>query len=166
MDTSSLASATIEAIHTFACEPVHPAWVDGSTTPIATSMAVLELSNGSLLRIAPCEVELEAGQYPSLGLEVTECDAAALQWQAPSGKTHFMQPLPAAMALLPFTVQSVAESDPLGEGPISEVSLSGVGGSHIVFRHIMPPMTLGIAVVLSGQAPNNSFKPTPLRGAA
>lgn len=166
MDTSSLAGTTIEAIHTFACEPVHPAWIDENTTPIATAMAVLELSTGRLLRIAPCEVALDPGQYPALGLEVTECDATALQWQAPSGKSYTMQPLGAEAASLPFTVQSVAESDPLGEGTVSEVSFSGIGGSRLVFRHIMPPMTLGIAVVLPGQAPNNSFKPTPLRGAA
>ena len=134
--------------------------------PIATTMAVLQLSDGRLVRVAPCEVELDPGKYPSLGLEVTDCDATALQWQAPSGKTYIMQPLPAAAALVPFVVQSIAESDPLREGTVSEIAFSGGGGSHLVFRHIMPPMTLGIALAHPGQAPNNSFKPNPLRGSA
>ena len=166
VDTSSLTNETIEAIYTFACEPVHPAWVDKFTTPIATSIAVLQLSCGRLVRLATCEVELDPDKYPSLGLRADQCDSGALSWLAPSGKTYFMQSLAAAASLLPFTVLSVEESDPLGEGVVSEIALVSVGGSRLVFRHIMPPMTLGIDLLFPGQAPNNSFKPTPLRGAA
>ncbi|WP_165967445.1 hypothetical protein [Luteimonas aestuarii] len=75
-----------------------------------------------------------------------------------------MRPLVEAADLLPFTVSQFKESDPLGEGAISEVVLLSPDGSQLLFRHLMPPMTLGIEV--TGQAPNNSFKPTPLRGAA
>lgn len=166
VDTSSLADTTIEAIHTFACDPVHPAWVNELTTPIATAIAVLQLSDGRLVRIAPCEVGLDSGKYPSLGLEVMECDATALQWQASSGTTYAMQPLPAAAAFVPFSVQSVTKSDPLREGAVSEIVFRGHNGSRVVFRHIMPPMTLGIALVRPGQAPNSSFKPNPIRGSA
>ena len=166
MDTSSLTGTTIEAIHTFACEPVHPAWVDEHTTPFAASLAVLQLSDGRLLLVAPSEVELNPGKYPSLGLEVSECDAGAFQWQSPSGETYFMRPLSAAAALLPFSVQSAEESDPLGEGALSEIALTSSSGSRLAFRHIMPPMTLGIDLAQPGQAPNNSFKPKPLRGPA
>ena len=166
MDTSSLAGSTIQAIDTFACEPVHPAWANAHTTPIATSMAVLQLSDGRLLLVAPQEVEFEPGKYPSLGLGVSECGAGARQWHAPSGNTYIMAPLAPVASLLPFTVASVTESDPLGEGPISELSLVSATGARIVFRHIMPPMTLGIDFGHSGQAPNNSFKPKPLRGSA
>jgi hypothetical protein len=166
MDTSSLASATIEAVHTFACEPVHPSWEDENTTPIATAMAALELSSGHMLLVAPCEVALDSGRYPSLGLEVTDCDATSLQWEAPSGKTYVMQPLTAATMVLPFVVQSVAHSDPLKEGAVSEILLCSRDGASLIFRHIMPPMTLGISVASPDQAPNKSSKPTLLRGAA
>jgi hypothetical protein len=166
VETTSLTGKIIEAIDTFACEPVHPAWAGELTTPIATSMAVLQLAGGRLLLVAPCEVELDPGNYPSLGLTISECDASARQWQAPDGKTYFMEPLAAAAVVLPFSVQSVAESDPLREGTLSEVALVSPDGSRLVFRHIMPPMTLGIDVAQPSQAPNNSSKPTPLRGAA
>jgi hypothetical protein len=155
VDISSLTNTTIEAIHTFACDPVHPAWVNELTTPIATAMAVMQLSDGRLVRIAPCEVELDPGKYPSLGLDVMECDAPSLLWQASSGRTYVMQRLPAAAAFVPFSVQSVAESDPLGEGAVSEIVLGSRSGSRIVFRHIMPPMTLGIALARPGQVPNS-----------
>ena len=166
MDTSSLTGSTIQGIDTFACEPVHSAWVDANTTPIATSMAVIELSDGRLFLVAPREVELEPGAYPALGLGISECGPEARQWHAPSGKTHVMAALSFVESLLPLTVESVQESDPLGEGPVSQLSFVRADGARIVFRHIMPPMTLGIDFRHPGQAPNNSFKPTPLRGAA
>ena len=164
MDTSSLVNTVVQQVLTPMCEPVHPAWIDGNTTPIATSMAVLELSDGSLVMLAPCEVHLDPDKYPSLGLSVEKCDTGALQWVR-DGKTYSMNPLADAAGLMPFPVAQVVESDPLGEGALSEVMLVGPLGQ-LLFRHIMPPMSLGIEVTESGQAPNNSFKPTPLRGAA
>ncbi len=166
MDTSSVVGSTIQAIDTFACEPVHPAWVDAHTTPIATSMAVLQLADGRLLLVAPQEVEFDPGEYPSLGIGISECGAGARQWHAPSGKTYVMSTLAPVATLLPFTVQSVTESDSLGEGSTSELSFVSSTGARITFRHIMPPMTLGIDFEHPGQAPNNSFKPNPLRGSA
>lgn len=165
VDISSLTDTTIEAIHTFACSPVRPAWVNALTTPMATAIAVMQFSDGRAARGAPCEAELDSGKHPSLDLEAMECDATALQWQAPSGKTYVMQRIPAAAAFVPFSIQSLTESDPLGEDAVSEIVFRGRSGSGAVFRHIMPPMTLGIALAHPGQAPDSSFKPTPLRAA-
>jgi len=162
VETQSLIDKVVLEILTPVCEPVHAAWVNEHTTPIATSTAVLRLASGELIQLAPCEVEVEPGKYPSLGLSVEPCDSSVLQWVR-DGKTYSMHPLAEAAGLLPFTVSQFQESDPLGEGAVSEIVLLGSDGS-LLFRHLMPPMTLGIEII--GQAPNNSFKPTPLRGAA
>ena len=77
-----------------------------------------------------------------------------------------MSVLPEASEALSFNVSACAESDPLEEGAVSELVLSNASGHTILFRHIFPPMTLGLAFAVNGEAPNNSFKPTPLRGAA
>jgi len=145
VDIFSLNDQTIEAIYTYASAPVHPAWINEQTTPVATSAAVLKLTGGQLVSIDPCEVQIEEGKYPSLGLEFSKCDASALRFQTASGEVIAMQPLELASAFLPFHVNSVAQSDPLQEGAVSEYLLIGPGGARIVFRHIMPPMTLGIA---------------------
>jgi len=166
VDSSLLLGVTFEAVHTPACEPVHPAWVGELTTPITTSMAVLQLAGGRYVLLAPCEVEIDPGKYPSLGLKLSESSESALRWHGPDGKAYSMRPLPAASELSPFTVSALAESDPLEEGAISELILSNASGHVILFRHIFPPMTLGLAFAVNGQAPNNSSKPTPLRGAA
>ena len=164
MDTSSLVNTVVRQVLTPLCEPVHPAWIDGNTTPFATSAAVLELSDGGLVMLAPCEVYLDADKYPSLGLSLERCDPGALRWVR-NGKTYSMSPFAAAAGLLPFPVAQVVESDPLEEGALSEVLLIGPLGQ-LLFRHIMPPMSLGIEMRHSGQAPNKSFKPMPLRGTA
>ena len=164
MDTSSLVNAVVRQVLTPMCEPVHPAWIDGNTTPLATSAAVLELSDGSLVTLTPCEVYLDPDKYPSLGLSLEKCDPGALQWVR-NGRTYSMSPFAGAAGLLPFHVAQVVESDPLGEGATSEVLLIGPLGQ-LLFRHIMPPMSLGIEVAQLGQAPNKSFKPMPLRGTA
>jgi hypothetical protein len=162
VDTTSLSQKSIHEILTPLCELVHPAWVGEHTTAIATSMAVLRLADGDLPLLAPCEVE-QPEAYPSLGLSLKRCDSEALQWVR-NGKTHSMKPLAEAAELLPFPVAHTEESDPLGEGPVSEIVLVGPDGSRLVFRHIMPPMTLGIELLQPGQATNNSFKRMPLRG--
>jgi hypothetical protein len=145
VDTVSLLGITIELIHTPVCEPVHPAWISALTTPIATSTAVLQLTDGRYLRIAPCEVELDPGKYPSLGLEISPCDESALRWRGAGGQIYSMSPLGAASTVLPLIVASCTPSDPLGEGTTSEVVLSGTRGNSLMFRHIFPPMTLGLA---------------------
>jgi len=146
VDTTSLVKTEIHEILTPLCEPVHSAWIDKHTTPIATSMAVLRLADGELVMLAPCEIELEPDQYPSLGLSVESCDSNSLQWVR-NGTTYSMRPLTHAAGLLPFSVSKAEESDPLGEGTVSEIVLVGLDGSRLLFRHIMPPMTLGIEVI-------------------
>ena len=162
MDSTLLINTSILEILTPLCSPVHPAWVDEHTTAIATSMAVLRSANGELFLVAPCEVE-QPDAYPSLGLSLESCDSDVLQWVR-DGQAYSMRPLPDATELLPFLVTHTEESDALGEGPVSEVVLVGPDGSRLLFRHIMPPMTLGIEVLRPGQSPNNSFKGMPLRG--
>ena len=146
MDAASLTNRTITGIFTPLCSPVHPAWINEHTTPIATSTAVLQLDSGDLLMVNPCEVEVSGEKYPALGLSVEECDSSALQWVR-DGKTYKMSSLEATTLLLPFLVSRVDESDPLDEGPVSEISLVREDGSQVLFRHIMPPMTLGIDVI-------------------
>jgi hypothetical protein len=123
-------------------------------------MAVLELSGGRYFLLAPCEAELNTGKYPSLGLELAECTESALHWHVAHGKSYAMSRLAAASGILPFTVNTLSESDPLEEGALSEIVLSSANGDNILFRHIFPPMTLGLAFAHRRQAPNNSFKPT------
>jgi hypothetical protein len=112
VDTSLLFGVTIEAIQTPACEPVHPGWVGQLTTPIATSMAVLQVADGRYFLVAPCEVELDPGKYPSLGLEITECTESRLHWHGADSQNYSMSPLAAAQEVLPFVVASCSESDP------------------------------------------------------
>src|SRR5690606_21792819 len=125
---------TITGIFTPLCSPVHPAWVDKHTTPIATATSVLHLECGDLLMIAPCEVEIPGEKYPALVLSIEACDSSVLQWVR-DGKTYEMSPLEAAIPLLPFLVSRVNESDPLDEGPVSEISLVRADGSRLLFRH-------------------------------
>ena len=158
MDASLLANKTITAIYTFACVPVHAAWVNELTTPIATSIAILELSGGELIRVAPCEVEVDSGKYPSLGLSLELCDAMALRREMRGAEPLLAQPLAIASDLLPFTTARVEESDPLGEGAVSEMRLLGWGQESLLFRHIMPPMTLGMELAGAGQAPNRRME--------
>lgn len=142
---ASLLGITIELILTPACEPVHPAWISALTTPIATSTAVLQLTDGRYFLIAPCEVELDPEKYPSLGLKISPCDESALHWRGADGQIYAMTPLATASTVLPLIVASCKPSDPLGGGAISEMVLGGTHGNSVLFRHIFPPMTLGLA---------------------
>jgi hypothetical protein len=86
-------------------------------------------------------VDVDPGSYPSLGLEAEMCDRGVLEYEA-YGKTHHAQPLDTAINL-PLTVVRTNESDPLKGGAVSQLEIVGADQS-IIFRHIMPPMTLGI----------------------
>lgn len=59
MDTPSLVNTVVRQVLTPMCEPAHPAWTDGNTTPVATSAAVLKLFGGGVVMRAPCEVDLD-----------------------------------------------------------------------------------------------------------
>ena len=144
MKISLLVGKVIGSVRTFGCEPVHPAWVDERTAPIATSVAFIELQDGTVLKVCPCEVPKE-GRYPALGLVLEECTRDSMRAPLLSGSWQDAEPLNAIETVLPLIVASIAESDPLGEGAVSELRFLA-GRRELIFRHIMPPMTLGIEV--------------------
>ena len=150
MKTSTLIGKIIQAVWSYPCDPVHLAWVNELTMPIATSEAFLELSSGELIRVSPCEVKMDEKQYPSLGLELESCTFESTRVVLSSGKVFNVEPLSAAAGMLPFTVADVQESDPLGEGAISQLCFTGDYSQSLTFRHTMPPMTLGICAFIPG----------------
>jgi len=158
MEASSLTGKILKAIWLFPSSPVHPAWVNELTTPIVAHDAFLELSDDVFLQVDACEVALDQEKYPSLGLGLQKSSRAALRILQPSGNVTEAQQLQEALAVLPALISSVEQSDPLEEGAISQyvIVLGQIG--RIIFRHIMPPTTLGIDVQLTGWVPNPSFK--------
>jgi len=128
---------------------VHPAWIDTNTLPIVAFDAFLEFADGDLVRISPCEVDLSPERYPALGLAVQPCNRDSLKFLPGQGQTVEAVELEETMPFMPFVITGIDESDPLGEDTINQYSLSGGSDRVITFRHIMPPMTLGIAVGLS-----------------
>ena len=166
MEISLLLEKTVRAIWLFRSEGVHPAWVDDLTLPIVGFDAFLELDNGDLIQISPCEMNLGPDRYPGLGLALQPCTSDALHFVSPGGHTVEAVPLAEAAPFLPFSIVGIEESDPLGEDTVSQYSLATSNGRLVTFRHIFPPMTLGMRVEAIGGTPNNSFKPKPLRGSA
>ncbi|MGN6235431.1 hypothetical protein [Dyella sp.] len=150
----------MKAVWLFPSGPVHPAWVNELTTHIVAYNAVLELADDVLLQVDACEVVLDEEKYPSLGLELRESSPPALRIHQPNGNVTEAQQLQEASPLLPALITSVEESDPLEEGAISEYSIVLGQAGRIVFRHIMPPTTLGIDVQPTGCSPNPSSKRT------
>ena len=166
MDTSSFIGKTLERVFAFPSGPVHPAWVNELTTPIVTWAAYLDLGSVDVVHVDACEIVVDAEKYPSLGLSFAPVSRNVLRRTYQDGGVAVAEELREAAELLPARICAVVESDPLGGGCVSECILQLEGGGHILFRHIFPPETLGIAVEKHGRAPNNSSKPTPLRGAA
>ena len=160
MEVSSLTGKSLKAIWLFPSGPVHPAWVNELTTPVVAHDAFMELSDGTLLQVDACEVTLDQEKYPSLGLELRESSRAALRILQSGGNVTEAQRLQEALDVLPALISSVEQSDPLEEGAISQyvIVLGEVG--RIIFRHIMPPITLGIDVQLTGWAPHQSSRRT------
>ena len=145
VDTSSLIGKTIADVLAYPRLEIHPAWVDEATTPVATTDAFLVLEGGTLAKVSPCEVSLDSHRYPSLGLEVRACSHESLALTTTGGRVVMPTRVEELCTLLPLRVETVVESDPLGEGAVSEVTILGSVGRAIILRHIMPPMTLGIA---------------------
>jgi hypothetical protein len=160
VELSSLVGRTIQEVRAFVCPPVDPAWVDELTTSIVTSAAFLQLVDGILVRVEPCEVESRPGGYPDLGLSLEICEASALRMSTDAGKPRLALPVDAAAPLLPFTIVRADESDPLKERGAIEFRLIGARGEQLVLRHILPPITLGIAVRAASHAPNTSLERT------
>ena len=166
MEASLLFGKAVRNIWIFRSDGVHPAWVGELTLPIVGFDAFLELADGDLIQISPCEVDLGPDRYPGLGLALQSCASEALHFVAPSGHTVEAVPLAEATPFLPFSIVEIEESDPLGEDTVSQYSLATDNGWKVTFRHMFPPMTLGMHVEIMGGTPNNSFKPNPLRGSA
>ena len=166
MKTSLLLDKAVRTIWIFRSEGVHPAWVDDLTLPIVGFDAFLEFADGDLIQISPCEVDLGPDRYPGLGLALQPCTSKALQFISPGGHTVEAVPLVEAVPFTPFSIVGIEESDPLGEDTVNQYSLATNNGRRVIFRHMFPPMTLGMHVEVIGGTPNNSFKPKPLRGSA
>ncbi|MBN8896229.1 MAG: hypothetical protein J0I71_15600 [Rhodanobacter sp.] len=160
MEATSLTGRTLKAVWLFPSGPVHPAWVNELTTPIVTYDAFLELADDVFLQLNACEVVLDEEKYPSLGLELRESSPAGLRVLQPDGHVIEAQQVQECGALLPALITSVEQSDPLEEGAISQYVIVLGQAGRIIFRHIMPPTTLGIDVHLTGRSPNPSSKRT------
>ena len=160
MEVSSLTGKTLKAIWFLPSGPVHPAWVNELTTPIVAHDAFLELTDDVLLQVDACEVELDQEKYPSLGLQLRATSPAALRILQPGDHIIEAQRLQEAGALLPAVITSVEQDDPLSEGATSQYTIVLGRTGCIIFRHIMPPTTLGIDVQPAGCAPSPSSKRT------
>jgi hypothetical protein len=145
MEVDSLLGKTLESVWVFPSAPIHPAWVGELTTPINSWDSFLQFSDGEIVQLSPCEVDLSEDKYPSLGLTLNACTREAMKATYPDGQTIDAVALEEARAVLPANISSVEETDPLGEGVTTQYSLAGVGW-RIIFRHIMPPMSLGIRI--------------------
>lgn len=145
MDSNSLIGKTLGRVWLFPEAPVHPAWVDEFTTPINTWKAFLEFSDGELASLSTCEVNVSADRYPSLGLAIEASTTDALKVTYSEGQVCRAVPLEEAADFLPSSITCVEASDPIGEDTTTQYAICG-SGWRIVFRHIFPPMTLGILV--------------------
>ena len=158
METSYLVGRTIKAVLTYPLREVHPAWKSDLTPAICTYMAFLELVGGELVGISPCEVSLEGDRYPVLGLSLGRCTKEEMRLPQSDGRVVDVTTLNEAESVLPLVVSAVFESDPLGEGTASQLRIESVASGAIVFRHVMPPITLGIIVENEVYASNNSLQ--------
>lgn len=140
-----LTGRTIHRVLVFRADDVDAAWVNELTLPIVAFSAFLELSDGEFVRISPCEVELPE-RYPALGLELKTCTPAALRYLRTDGQAVDAIPLEEAISGSPSTITGIEASDPLGHDAVSQYSIVTDTGLRLVFRHMMPPMTLGVRV--------------------
>ena len=145
VDSNSLIGKSLERVWVFPAAPVHPAWVDEFTTPINTWEAFLEFSDGELASLSPCEVNLSDDRYPSLGLAFEVATPASMKMTYSGGQVVGAVQLEEAIGFLPAPITAVEASDPLGQDTTTQYAIGG-SGWRIIFRHIFPPMTLGIRV--------------------
>lgn len=158
METSYLVGKTIKAVLTYPLREIHPAWKSELTPAICTHMAFLELADGEFIGISPCEVALEGERYPVLGLSLARCERGAMLLPQPDGRAVDVAALDEAESVLPLEVSKVLESDPLGEGAVSQLRIEGVASGALILRHVMPPITLGVIVENGVYASNNSLQ--------
>jgi hypothetical protein len=139
MNSEDLIGRTVTAVLTFQRGDVHPAWRDALTPNICARRAFLEFGDGGLLSVSPCEVEVAEEPYPALGL--------CLQTNIDANVDHVeAAPLEEAAPVLPLTVRKIVESDPMGEGAVSQLTIEGQRSHAITFRHVFPPTTLGVII--------------------
>ena len=160
MDVASLAGRSIRNLWAFRLDRVHPAWNDANTLPIAAFDAVLEFSDGQFVKLSPCEVDLGRDRHPALGLKAQPCGKDGLIFLYQSGQIVEAKLLAEASMLMPFHIIGVDMLDPLGEDTITEYLFLARGGQTIGFRHMMPPMTLGIRLGPAGPA-RHRFRSSP-----
>jgi hypothetical protein len=160
VELASLVGKVVQEVRAFPGALPHPAWIDELTTPVVISAGFIQLNDGQLVRVEPCEVESRTGGYPDLGLSLSAVGADALRMDLGIKKSLLAQPVAAVAPLLPFEIFSAEESDPLVERGAIEFRLGARNGDLLIFRHIMPPMTLGIAVRRGAHAPNKSLERT------
>lgn len=146
MKPSSLHGRTVQAVLAFRTNGVHPAWVSELTLPIVAYAAFLEFENGELVRIDPCEVDLRPERYSGLGLELGKCSRSSLRSFYSDSQHVDAMPLEETLSFSPFTIDRIEESDPMGDGLVSQYVLTTGKGKRITFRHILPPTMLGIEV--------------------
>jgi hypothetical protein len=146
MEPRSLVGKTLRVVWIFRSGPVHAAWVDKWTTPIVAGAAFLETQEFGLLEVDACEVNVFEDRYPSLGLELRECTEEAMYVSYSDGRILNAEHLIEVHKRLPATITDVEVSDPLGEGAISQYVLILGESWRLIFRHIMPPTTLGICI--------------------
>ena len=145
MDYSSLVGRSIRTFWVFRSDGVHPAWVDSNTLPIAAYRAALEFIDGTFLSIEPCEVPLP-DRYPALGLCIAFGSCELLSFVGYGGGVVHAIRLAEADGLVPFLIEAVERADPLGEETTSQYTIRTRSAVSVVFRHMMPPMTLGILI--------------------
>ena len=139
---------TLQTIEFIDVGPPDPAWIDSFTLPIQTSIAYLRFSSHDIFAIRADEFDIPNRKYPSLGLSILKVN------QAPSPELHKGMDMPELIrlndpdAVLPDTIIGTQNSDPLGEGAISQFLFELAGGNSFVFRHVFPPTTLGIDIVV------------------
>lgn len=148
METERLVGAELRGLWIVSRE-IHKAWRDATTPDLASGFVNLELARGVALKVEPCEVEFVPGKYPCLGLDVcSHPDAPNLhRWSADD--EVIAEICAEAARVLPARITTVMLWDALGEGPCSAISLRLDNGCSIVIRHVYPPMTLGIEVLIS-----------------
>lgn len=141
-----LISRIVHRIWVFRASGVHSAWVDDLTLPIVAYAAFLEFSDGELVRINPSELKMWPDRYSGLNLELESSSPSALRLSYSKDQCIDAVPLEEVLPFLPFSILRIDESDPVGDGLVSQYALTTSNGQRIVFRHIMPPTTLGIEV--------------------
>lgn len=141
-----LVGRTVHRILVFRASGVHPAWVDDLTLPIVAYAAFLEFSDGELVRINPSEFNMWPNRYSGLNLELESSSPSALRFSYSKDQCIDAVPLEEVRPFLPFSILRIDESDPVGDGLVSQYALTTSNGQRIVFRHIMPPTMLGIEV--------------------